>query len=93
MTFVLCARGPGGKPEILFDVADAIINHVEPSTSAPVKVDKNDKKDKNNVVPISKPKVAMKIPKEHRFAISDIPRQRLAIFSHSKGLLNLILNH
>jgi transcription initiation factor TFIIF subunit beta len=85
-------KGIGGKPEILFDVADAIINDTKPSTSTVTKVD-NSKVDKSGLVSLSKPKAPIKIPKEHRFAISDIAHQRLAIFSHSndKGKSKLTL--
>jgi len=56
-------KGPGGKPEILFDVADHLI-------------------DKGPAKEASK---EAKIPKEHQFAISDIPHQHLAVFSHTTG--------
>lgn len=60
-------RGPGGKPEILFDLSDELLK-------------KSTKEQDNDD---DKPKPV--IPKEHRFAISDISHQHLSVFSHCKG--------
>ncbi|KAI1301935.1 General transcription factor IIF subunit 2 [Halotydeus destructor] len=55
-------KGPGGKPEILFDLAQEL--------------------EKDNSVEMKDEMTT--IPRDHRFAISDIPQQRLAVFSHTK---------
>lgn len=54
-------RGPLGKPDIRFEVSDAVIEKAA-----------RDKPD-------------TKIPKEHRFTVSDISHQHMAVFSHEKG--------
>lgn len=77
--FAFLRSGPGGKPEILFDVADELIDKVEVTKESPAK----GIKDKGLVKLGGEP--PKKIPKEHRFAITDISHQHLAIFSHARG--------
>ncbi|RWS24700.1 transcription initiation factor IIF: small subunit-like protein [Leptotrombidium deliense] len=67
-------KGPGGKPEILFDLSDDLLTKKEPKSSG--SKDKGKKEAEKSKEP--------DIPKEHRFTISDISNQHLAVFSHVK---------
>ncbi|RWR98953.1 transcription initiation factor IIF: small subunit-like protein [Dinothrombium tinctorium] len=60
-------KGPGGKPEILFDLSDDLVAMKDAQNSSG-----------------STSKDQPVIPKAHRFTISDISNQHLAVFSHSE---------
>lgn len=83
--------GADKKPEILFDVTDQVVQ-TQPKDKAKSKEKEKEKPgkdgkdgkgkgDKRKEPPEDIPEV---FPKEHRFAISDISHQHLAVFSQSK---------
>lgn len=70
------------KPEIFFKLSEDIIKADQP-TSTPAT---NQASTSNSPVALGRPSAPARIPAEHKFVISDIAHQTLAIFSQGKSI-------